>query len=107
MMNIAVSRLPVATIDLPDFSQLGVDELRQNVHHALAQAQQQIAAFPEQLSDAQQALTLIFELDHAENQLQQDWGVISHLNAVNNTAEIRQVYQDILPISFEYMEHIA
>lgn len=106
-MNTAVSSLPVATIDLPDFSQLGVDELRQNVHHALAQAQQQIAAFPEQLSDAQQALALIFELDHAENQLQQDWGVISHLNAVNNTAEIRQVYQDILPVLSDYYTQLG
>ncbi|RYY79626.1 MAG: M3 family peptidase [Moraxellaceae bacterium] len=107
MMNTAVSSLPVATIDLPDFSQLGVDKLRQNVHHALAQAQQQIAEFPEQLSDAQQALALIFELDHAENQLQQDWGVISHLNAVNNTAEIRQVYQDVLLVLSDYYTQLG
>lgn len=106
-MNTAVSSLPVATIDLPDFSQLGVDKLRQNVHHALAQAQQQIAEFPEQLSDAQQALALIFELDHAENQLQQDWGVISHLNAVNNTAEIRQVYQDVLLVLSDYYTQLG
>lgn len=107
MMTTAVSSLPLATIDLPDFNQLGVDELKQNVHSALQQAQQQIEQFPEQLHDAQQALELIFELDHVENQLQQRWGVLSHLNAVKNSAEIRQVYQDILPVLSDYYTQLG
>lgn len=107
MMNTAVSSLPLASIDLPDFSQLGVDELKQNVESALQQAQQQIEQFPEQLQDAQHALELIFELDHAENALQQHWGVLSHLNAVKNNAEIRQVYQDILPVLSDYYTQLG
>ncbi|WP_240687724.1 M3 family metallopeptidase [Alkanindiges illinoisensis] len=107
MMNTAVSSLPLASIGLPDFSQLGVDELKQNVESALQQAQQQIEQFPEQLQDAQHALELIFELDHAENALQQHWGVLSHLNAVKNNAEIRQVYQDILPTLSDYYTQLG
>ncbi len=107
MMNTAVSSLPLASIDLPDFSQLGVDELKQNVESALQQAQQQIEQFPEQLEDAQHALELIFELDHAENALQQQWGVLSHLKAVKSNAEIRQVYQDILPTLSDYYTQLG
>lgn len=107
MMNTAVSSLAVACLDLPDFSQLGVDELKHHVHSALQQAQTSIDQFPAQLDDAQQALQLIFELDHAENQLQQHWGILSHLNAVKNNAEIRQVYQDMLPVLSDYYTQLG
>lgn len=96
-MSTSPSNLPPAALQLPDFANLPVNVLTRQVTDALQLARQQLAAFPETIDTVTQALDLIFELDHVENQLQQAWGLLSHLNVVKNNADIRQGYQQILP----------
>ncbi len=37
-----------------------------------------------------------------ENNMSEAWGVLSHLNAVMNNAETRELYQSLLPVLSEY-----
>ena len=105
--NSTASTLAKASIDLPDFAQLTLEQLKQQVEHALNLAKQQLEKVPAQFDSAQQALDLIFELDHSENDLQQAWGMLSHLNAVKNSPEIRALYQEILPTLSDYYTQLG
>lgn len=96
-----------ASIALPDFAQLTIDQLKQQVEQALGHAKQQLEQVPAQFESSQQALDLIFELDHAENNLQQAWGMLSHLNAVKNSPELRELYQQILPSLSDYYTQLG
>lgn len=106
-MSTSPSNLPPAALQLPDFANLPVNVLTRQVTDALQLARQQLAAFPETIDTVTQALDLIFELDHVENQLQQAWGLLSHLNAVKNNADIRQGYQQILPELSDYYTQLG
>ncbi|MFZ3192876.1 MAG: M3 family metallopeptidase [Moraxellaceae bacterium] len=87
--------LPAASLPLPDFAQLTLDTLKADVQQALSHATG-ILAKAEQTASAD-AASLIAELDLAENQLQQIWGVLSNLNATRNTPELRELYNQLLP----------
>ncbi|XID74600.1 M3 family metallopeptidase [Alkanindiges sp. WGS2144] len=96
-----------ATIELPDFSTLSLDILKQQVEQALQQAKQQLQQVPTQFDNTRQALDCIDALDHAENDLQQAWGVLSHLNAVKNSPQLRELYQAILPELSNYYTQLG
>ncbi len=96
-----------ASMTLPDFAHLNIQQLTQQVEAALEHAKQQLAHVPAQFDNAQQALDLIFELDHAENNLQQAWSTLSHLNAVKNSPALRELYQQILPTLSDYYTQLG
>ena len=87
--------LPAASLPLPDFATLSLEQLKTDVHAALTDASA-ILAQAEQ-TEAHDAASLIRQLDLAENQLQQVWGVLSNLNATRNTPELRELYNQLLP----------
>lgn len=86
----AAARLP-----LPDFPTLTPATLKVAVEQALAHASGILDQAEH--SDTGQELALIEQLEAAENQLQQAFGVLSHLNAVRNTPELRDTYNGLLP----------
>lgn len=99
----AVQDLPQASISaLPDFSSLSTDTLKAQVSQAIRQAEQQLSAIPVQAEHEAAALLQIKQLEYTENQLQLAWGVLSNLNAVMNSPEIRELYQGLLPALSEY-----
>lgn len=100
--------LPQASIAaLPDFSSMDTATLKQQVNEAIRQAEQQLDNTPAQAIDAASALAHIQQLEHTENQLQLAWGVLSNLNAVMNSPEIRELYQGLLPALSEYYTRLG
>lgn len=89
----SVSTLAPATLSLPDFSTLTPELLKQSVLDTLATA----TALLDEAEQADAAPQLIERLEQAENQLQQAFGVLSNLNAVRNTPELRDTYNSLLP----------
>lgn len=87
--------LPPASLPLPDFAQLRLDTLKADVQQALSQATALLSKAEQTAPD--DAARLIAELDLAENQLQQVWGILSNLNATRNTPELRELYNQLLP----------
>lgn len=85
-----------ATLPLPQFSQLDVQDLKQHIADLLTQGKAQLAAVTA-ADHFQQALATVQSFDVFENNFSEQFGVLSHLNAVMNTPEIREVYQALLP----------
>lgn len=98
---------PAAISGLPDFSSLDSDTLKAQVSQAIQQAEQLLAAIPAQAESEAVALSRIKQLEETENKLQLAWGVLSNLNAVMNSPEIRELYQSMLPALSEYYTRLG
>ena len=99
--------LEQATLPVPQFDQITLPQLKQQVEQTITQGQaflQQLQDIPAS-SDAQ--LQVLAQVDHLENQMSESWGVLSHLNAVMNNAETRDVYQALLPGLSEYYTQLG
>jgi oligopeptidase A len=107
MNAITAPTIKKASLPLPDFEQMSLAMLEQQVQQSLQHAKQLLTDFPETLDSSQHALLLIELLDHAENQLQQCWSTLSHLNAVRNNPELRDVYQKLLPQLSDYYTQLG
>jgi oligopeptidase A len=99
--------LEKATLPVPQFDQITLADLKQQIENVLAQGQE----FLNQLSDAPSLVTeqlaIIDKLDALENNISEAWGVLSHLNAVMNNAETRETYQALLPALTEYYTQLG
>ena len=96
-----------ATLPVPQFDQITLASLQQNIENALKQGQQFLTALesvPNTPTEQQQVLT---QLDHLENQINETWGILSHLNAVMNNSETRETYQTLLPLLSDYYTQLG
>ena len=99
--------LEKATLPVPQFDQITLDQLKAQIEQAIQQGQtflKQLAAVPDTI---QAQLSVLAQVDLLENNLSESWGVLSHLNAVMNNAETREVYQSLLPALSEYYTELG
>lgn len=97
--------LQQATLPVPQFDQISLEQLQQQIEDAIAQGQAFLQNL-NQVPDQQAArLNTLEQLDTLENNMSEAWGVLSHLNAVMNNSQTREVYQALLPsLSAYYTE---
>ncbi|MFU8926246.1 M3 family metallopeptidase [Acinetobacter puyangensis] len=98
--------LAQATLPLPQFSDLNIHTLQQDIEKLLGQGKQQLEQV-QPATDFQQALNTIEGFDVFENNFSELFGVLSHLNAVMNTPELREVYQTLLPQISDFYTQIG
>lgn len=99
--------LEKATLPVPQFDQITLDQLKNNIQQSIENGQsfiQQLLSVPESI---QEQLQVLEQIDTLENQMSESWGVLSHLNAVMNNAETREVYQSLLPALSEYYTQLG
>ena len=99
--------LEKATLPVPQFDQITLDQLKAQIEQAIQQGQtflKELAAVPDTI---QAQLSVLAQVDLLENNLSESWGVLSHLNAVMNNAETREVYQSLLPALSEYYTELG
>ena len=101
------SQLDPATLPVPDFAQIELNSLKTQVEQAIQQAQDFLNALSQVPSEASAQLDILKQMDLLENQLSEQFGVLSHLNAVKNTPETREVYQALLPSLSEYYTQLG
>lgn len=94
--------LQQATLPVPRFDQLPLADLKQQIQQALEQGQQFLDQLTEVPAQLQQQLDVLAKVDQLENNLSESWGILSHLNAVMNNPETRELYQEVLPALSEY-----
>lgn len=94
--------LQQATLPVPRFDQLPLADLKQQIQQALKQGQQFLDQLTEVPVQLQQQLDVLAKVDQLENNLSESWGILSHLNAVMNNPETRELYQEVLPALSEY-----
>lgn len=99
--------LQQATLPTPQFDQIQLAELKQQIEQTIQNGQN----FLNQLNEVPQApedqLATLAEVDQLENNMSESWGILSHLNAVMNNAETREVYQALLPSLSEYYTQLG
>ncbi|MDH0887886.1 oligopeptidase A, partial [Acinetobacter sp. GD03873] len=99
--------LQQATLPVPQFDHIQLADLKQQIEQNIQNGQNflnQLNKVP-QSSEAQ--LATLIEVDQLENNMSESWGILSHLNAVINNAETREVYQSLLPSLSEYYTQLG
>lgn len=99
--------LEKATLPVPQFDQIQQADLKQQIEQAIQQGQsflKDLTAVPEK---AQAQLDVLEQVDTLENNMSEAWGVLSHLNAVMNNTETRELYQSLLPALSEYYTQLG
>ena len=99
--------LEKATLPVPQFDQITLDQLKQSIETAIQNGQtflKELTKVPESIL---QQLNVLEKVDALENQMSESWGLLSHLNAVMNNAETREVYQALLPALSEYYTQLG
>jgi len=99
--------LEKATLPVPQFDQLTLAELKQKIESCIAEGQKFLNELTETPDSAQEQLAILEHVDTLENNMSEAWGILSHLNAVKNNAETREVYQALLPGLSEYYTQLG
>ena len=99
--------LEKATLPVPQFDQITLEELKQKIESCIAEGQKFLNELTETPDSAQEQLAILEHVDTLENNMSEAWGILSHLNAVKNNAETRDVYQALLPGLSEYYTQLG
>ncbi|MBD8009557.1 MULTISPECIES: M3 family metallopeptidase [Acinetobacter] len=99
--------LEKATLPVPQFDQITLEELKQKIESCIAEGQKFLNELTETPESAQEQLAILEHVDTLENNMSEAWGILSHLNAVKNNAETRDVYQALLPGLSEYYTQLG
>ncbi|OTG63616.1 oligopeptidase A [Acinetobacter sp. ANC 3903] len=99
--------LEKATLPVPQFDQIQLADLKQQIEQAIQQGQNFLKDLTAVPDDAQAQLNILEQVDTLENNMSEAWGVLSHLNAVMNNTETRELYQSLLPALSEYYTQLG
>jgi len=94
---------------LPDFRLIHADHIEPAVANVLHENRQQLQQLLQSGVNATSPTwqTLMLPLDHMEDRLSKVWSTVSHLNAVQNTPEIRAAYNKCQPLITEYYTELG
>lgn len=95
----------VVTLDLPKFSQIDINNAKTEVEERIKYCRD----LKEQLLEESNYTwdNFIYPLEEAEDALSKAFGPLGHLNAVKNTAQLREVYQHCVEKISEYSTQTA
>ena len=96
-----------ATLPVPQFEQIQLADLKQQIEHAIQQGQSFLDELTEVSASTDAQLATLAEVDQLENNMSESWGILSHLNAVMNNTETRELYQALLPSLSEYYTQLG
>ena len=83
--------LEKATLPVPQFDQITLDQLKEKIQNAIQHGQQFLNELTIVPDSVQKQLNTLEQVDDLENNMSEVWGVLSHLNAVMNNAETREL----------------
>ena len=92
--------------ELPRFKELELEHIEPAVNQVLAENRQAIDALlaVDVLPDWD---NLIMVLDNLEDRVDNLWSTVSHLFSVNNSGELREIYNRCLPLVMEYSTELS
>ena len=99
--------LDKATLPVPQFDQIQLANLKQQIEQSIQQGLNFLNNLTEVPENIQTQLLVLEQVDTLENNLSEVWGILSHLNAVMNNTETREVYQSLLPALSEYYTELG
>lgn len=96
-----------ATLPVPQFDQIELDQLKQQIQKNIADGQQFLNELTQAPTEFETQRKILAQMDTLENEMSESWGILSHLNAVMNNAETRELYQSLLPSLSEYYTQLG
>ena len=105
-MNTSVSNPLLDFSGLPRFSEVNVAHVTPAVDELLSHNREVVA---ELLNDKREPTweNFVLPLDNANEKMSRAWGQVSHLNAVMNSADLREVYNENLPKITQYYAELG
>ncbi len=88
--------------ELPDFSTLELDKVPAQLDNLLDEARADIAAL-----ETGQPVQLLVGLEAIDDRIEKFWSVISHLNGVMNSPELREIYAQCQPKLTAYSNEVG
>jgi len=93
---------------LPDFKSIQATHIELAVTNVLLENRQQLRQLLQVVHTSSPTWqNLMLPLDHMEDRLSKVWSTVSHLNAVQNTPEIRAAYNQCQPLITEYYTELG
>lgn len=99
--------LSAATLPTPNFETIQLLDLKKQVEEVIQRGQTFLTELTAIPATYEQQLHTLHIGDQLENDLNEVWGILSHLNAVMNNPETREIYQSLLPSLSEYYTQIG
>ncbi|MEG2560953.1 MAG: M3 family metallopeptidase, partial [Acinetobacter sp.] len=99
--------LQQATLPVPQFDHIQLTDLKQQIEKNIQNGQDFLNQLNEVPATIEAQLATLSAVDQLENNMSESWGILSHLNAVMNNAETREVYQALLPSLSEYYTQLG
>lgn len=97
---------PLLTEDqLPHFSFIRLEHLKPAIDQLISDNRVQIQAIAQQEEPSFE--TLVQPIQSLEDRLERAWSVVSHLNAVQNSSELREIYNGCLAQLTEYGTEVS
>jgi oligopeptidase A len=91
--------------ELPRFSEIKPEHVRPAMEELISKAKERIDELVQEKNHTY--LSLVEARDRVEDQLSKSWSVVSHLNGVANSEELREAYNSTLPLLSEYGTEIG
>ena len=88
--------------DLPPFSAIRAEHVQPAIEQILADNRAAIAHILQTQGSQPTWAGLVLAMDELNDRLGAAWSPVSHLNAVCNSAELREAYESCLPASVSY-----
>ncbi len=90
---------------LPAFDRIGASHARPALEHVLAENRARLAALTAQPNPT--FASLVIPVEELSYRLSRVWSPIGHLNAVANSAEMRQAYNECVPLLTAYSSELG
>ncbi|MEZ5489928.1 MAG: M3 family metallopeptidase [Gammaproteobacteria bacterium] len=92
---------------LPPFSRLKPEHIEPAVKQVISENQSQLRELLSKEDPTPDWGSVIFILDDLEDRLDNLWSTVSHLFSVNNSKELRDIYDRCLPLVTEYSTNLS
>ncbi|WP_447744143.1 oligopeptidase A [Pseudomonas nicosulfuronedens] len=93
--------------DLPPFSSIRPEHVKPAIEQILADNRAAIEGILAQQNGAPTWAGLVLAMDELHDRLGKAWSPVSHLNAVCNSAELREAYEGCLPLLSAYWTELG
>ncbi len=93
------------TVDLPAFSQINPDHIKPAIEQIITESRQSVTSLVEQTEPDWH--NLIDPLSLLEDRLNKAWSPIRHMNSVKSSDDLREAYNQCLPLLSEYSTELS
>lgn len=90
----------------PNWSLLTPEQAKIDIEYALSEAEKKVQSISNQDLDTLTYNSTLLALDLANEDLENAWGKVGHLDSIANSPELRKIYNELLPKVSEYFTKI-